>query len=62
MTSYRLHTERHFLPATTSGPYYVPSRDFFFAIRRSGGSLVFRTETLRLANEILDRLNGGERS
>lgn len=47
------------MPSTASGPYLVPARDFNYAILRDG-SLVFRTETLRLANELLAALNGDE--
>ena len=60
--TYTLRSEFCIMPSTTSGPYVVPARGFRYAIRRQDGSLVFRTETRHLAHEIMDRLNGGERS
>lgn len=58
MTAYVLRDEKCFMPATQSGLYQVPARDFNFAIRREDGLLVFRVMSLREANEILDRLSG----
>ncbi|MCR4341615.1 MAG: hypothetical protein NUW01_17205 [Gemmatimonadaceae bacterium] len=59
MTRYILSSESYVMPATNSGDYRVPPRDFRFAIRRTHDhSLVFRTQTVRLANEILENLNG----
>lgn len=58
MTAYAVYPEFCLMPATEYGPYRVPARDFHYAIRRGDRSLVFRTETVKLANEILDALNG----
>ncbi|MCR4341890.1 MAG: hypothetical protein NUW01_18595 [Gemmatimonadaceae bacterium] len=55
---YVLSSESYVMPGTNSGEYRVSPRDFRFAIRRRDGSLVFRTQTVRLANEILENLNG----
>lgn len=63
MTGYTLHTELCLMPATEYGDYRVPTRDFHFAILRPDLSLVFRTETVVLALEILDTLNSaGEKA
>ena len=55
--AYVLSSELH-LTLPTSGEYLSPARCFNYAIRRRDGSLVFRTETVRLANDILAALNG----
>ena len=56
MTAYALHSERHLIEAKKYD--YDRPRDFRFAIRRRDGSLVFRTETVQLAHELLANLNG----
>ena len=44
----------------TYGENRSPARTYNYAIRRRDGSLVFRTEGLRIAHEILANLNGDE--
>ena len=57
MSAYVLSPERH-LTLPTWGENRSPALTFNYAIRRRDGSLVFRTETVRLAHEILANLNG----
>ena len=57
MSAYVLSPERH-LTLPTWGENRSPALTYNWAIRRSDGSLVFRVESARFANEILANLNG----
>jgi len=57
MPSWTISSEHHFMPQTERGH----SIEFFYAIRREDGSLLFRAETMRHAEELIARLVGSHK-
>lgn len=54
--TWSITSEHHVSPPARYAGRDVPSIEFFYAIRRRDGSLLFRAETLGFAEEIVGRV------